>query len=155
MTTRLWLRLSAVILVLLGVASPMADQAPAPAARKVALVGGMLLDGYEAPPLHHATVLIEGDRIVKVGPMASTPVPPDYAVIDTSGRTMMPGMIELHGHLILLGHGNYGQWFPWMAKQGPTTLTTVMEIAARQLLEAGVTSAVDLGAPLGAEPGRA
>lgn len=109
----------------------------------------MLLDGYEAPPLHHATVLIEGDRIVKVGPMASTPVPPGYTVIDTSGRTMMPGMIELHGHLILLGHGNYGQWFPWVAQQGPATLTTVMEIAARQLLEAGVTSAVDLGAPLG------
>ena len=149
MTTRLWLRFSGVILVLLGVAVPMADQAPAPAARQVALVGGMLLDGYEAPPLHHATVLIEGDRIVKVGPMASTPVPPGYAVIDTSGRTMMPGMIELHGHLILLGHGNYGQWFPWIARQGPTTLTTVMEIAARQLLEAGVTSAVDLGAPLG------
>lgn len=149
MTTRLWLRLSAGILVLLGVASPMADQAPMPAARKVALVGGMLLDGYEAPPLHHATVLIEGDRIVKVGPMASTPVPPGYTVIDTSGRTMMPGMIELHGHLILLGHGNYGQWFPWVGQQGPATLTTVMEIAARQLLEAGVTSAVDLGAPLG------
>ncbi len=108
----------------------------------------MLLDGYEAPPLHHATVLIEDDRIVKVGPMASTPVPPGYSVIDTSGRTMMPGMIELHGHLILLGHGNYGQWFPWIAKQGPTTLATVMEIAARQLLNAGVTSAVDLGAPL-------
>lgn len=58
MTTRLWLRLSAVFLVLLGVASPMAGQAPAPAARKVALVGGMLLDGYEAPPLHHATVAV-------------------------------------------------------------------------------------------------
>ena len=43
----------------------------APAVRKVALVGGMLLDGYEAPPLHHAAVLIEGDRIVRVGPAAS------------------------------------------------------------------------------------
>ncbi len=32
-----------------------------------------------------------------------------FQIIDTSGRTMMPGMIELHGHLILLGHGNYGE----------------------------------------------
>ncbi|MCC6991144.1 MAG: amidohydrolase family protein [Acidobacteria bacterium] len=131
-----------------------AEQAPAvragqaPAVRKVALVGGMLLDGYEAPPLHHAAILIEGDRIVRVGPAASTPVPPDYTVIDTSGRAMMPGMIELHAHLILLGHGNYGTWFPWLAKQGPATLPTVMDVAARQLLEAGITSAVDLGAPL-------
>jgi imidazolonepropionase-like amidohydrolase len=142
------LRLGSVILVVVAaLAAPVGSQTPA-AGRKLALVGGMLLDGYDAGPLHHAAVLVEGERIVKVGPMASTPIPPDYAVIDTSGRTMMPGMIELHGHLILLGHGNYGQWFPWIAKQGPTMLTTVMEIAARQLLHAGVTSAVDLGAPL-------
>jgi imidazolonepropionase-like amidohydrolase len=142
------LRLASVILVLTAIAAPAARQAPATGARKLALVGGMLLDGYDAGPLHHAAVLIAGDRIVKVGPAASTPIPPGYTVIDTSGRTMMPGMVELHGHLILLGHGNYGQWFPWIAKQGPTMLTTVMEIAARQLVEAGVTSAVDLGAPL-------
>jgi imidazolonepropionase-like amidohydrolase len=127
---------------------------PAGAARdaaptKLALVGGMLLDGYEAPPIHHATVLIEGERIVKVGPTAQVPVPPDYTVIDTSGRTMMPGMIELHAHLILLGHGNYGVWFPWIQQHGGSaTLTRVMETAARQLIEAGITSAVDLGAPL-------
>ena len=128
------LRIAVVMFVLAALAAPSARQAPAAGgARKLALVGGMLLDGYDAGPLHHAAVLIEGERIVKVGPMAATPIPPDYTVIDTSGRTMMPGMIELHGHLILLGHGNYGQWFPWIAKQGPATLTTVMEIAARQL----------------------
>ena len=86
------LRFASVILVLTALAAPSARQAPAPA-RKIALVGGMLLDGYEAGPLHHAAVLVEGERIVKVGPMASTPIPPDYTVIDTSGRTMMPGMI--------------------------------------------------------------
>ena len=132
-----------------GLAIPEARQTAAPARpAKIALVGGMLLDGYEAPPIHHAAVLIEGDRIVKVGPAASTPIPPDYTIVDTSGRTMLPGMIELHGHLILLGHGNYGTWFPWIAKQGPGMLGTVMEVAAKQLLMAGVTSAVDLGAPL-------
>ncbi len=135
--------------VVAGSAAPDARQ-PATAAKpaKLALVGGMLLDGYEAPPIHHAAVLIEGERIVRVGPAASTPVPSDYTVIDTSGRTIMPGMIEHHAHLILLGHGNYGEWFPWIAKQGPAMLGTVMEIAAEQLLMAGVTSAVDLGAPL-------
>jgi imidazolonepropionase-like amidohydrolase len=134
------------VFVSVRAAQPARPAAAAPA--KIALVGGMLLDGYEAPPIHHAAVLIEGDRIVKVGPAASTPIPPDYTIVDTSGRTMLPGMIELHGHLILLGHGNYGTWFPWIAKQGPGMLGTVMEVAARQLLMAGVTSAVDLGAPL-------
>jgi imidazolonepropionase-like amidohydrolase len=130
-------------LAALGAQQPTASK-PA----KLALVGGMLLDGYEAPAIHHAAILIEGDRIVRVGPAAQITIPPDYRIVDTSGRTMMPGMIELHGHLIILGHGNYGTWFPWVAKQGPTVLTKVMETSARQLLYAGVTSAVDLGAPL-------
>jgi len=131
----------------LSVSMPEARQ-PGAKPAKLALVGGMVLDGYEAPPIHNAAILIEGDRIVRVAPAAQVTIPPDYQVVDTSGRTMMPGMIELHAHLILLGHGNYGEWFPWIAKQGPGTLTSVMEIAAKQLLNAGITSAVDLGAPL-------
>lgn len=142
--------LAVVVLALVGLVSVSARQPGAkPAApAKLALVGGMVLDGYEAGPIHNAAILIEGERIVKVAPAAQVTIPPDYTIVDTSGRTMMPGMIELHAHLILLGHGNYGEWFPWIAKQGPGTLTQVMEIAAKQLLMAGVTSAVDLGAPL-------
>jgi imidazolonepropionase-like amidohydrolase len=133
-----------------ALASAFAQQPGAPAARKLALAGGMLLDGYEAPPIHHAAILIEGDRIVQVGLAAQVTIPPDYVVIDTSGRTMMPGLVELHGHLIILGHGNYGTWFPWIETNGgEKTLVGVMEISARQMLMAGVTSAVDLGAPLG------
>lgn len=128
-----------------------AAQQPATTAKptKLALVGGMLLDGYEAGPIHRAAVLIDGERIVRVGPAAEITIPPDYTVVDTSGRTMMPGMIELHGHLIILGHGNYATWFPWIAKNGGSQmLTRVMETSAKQLLSVGVTSAVDLGAPL-------
>lgn len=148
MSTHLRLRLWSLVVLLASFATPVAQQGPV-SGRKLALVGGMLLDGYEAPPIHHAAVLIEGDRIVRVGPAASTTIPRDYTVIDTSGRTMMPGMIELHAHLVILGHGNYGTWFPWIEKNGgAATLSRVMEISARQLLNAGVTSAVDLGAPL-------
>src|SRR5688500_12279538 len=100
----------------LTLAAPAAQQGSGSAGRKLALVGGMLLDGYEAPPIHHAAVLIDGDRIVRVGPAAGMTIPPDYTVIDTSGRTMMPGMIELHAHLVILGHGSYGTWFPWIDK---------------------------------------
>lgn len=131
-------------------ATPRPDTAAAAAApTKIALVGGQLLDGYEAPILHNAAILIEGDRIVKVGPAAQITIPPDYKIVDTSGRTMMPGMIDLHAHLIILGAGNYGTWFPWIAKNGGSKmLTKVMETSAKQLLNAGITSAVDLGAPL-------
>jgi imidazolonepropionase-like amidohydrolase len=148
-----WLTVVALIGALAG---PVAlDQAAADElagaqeATRLALVGGMLLDGYDAPPIHHAAILIEGDRIVRAGPRSEVTIPPGTRIIDTSGRTMMPGMIELHAHLVLLGHGDYGRWFPWIDQQGRARmLPQVMEIAARQLLMAGVTSAVDLGAPI-------
>jgi imidazolonepropionase-like amidohydrolase len=121
------------------------SQAAAPA-KKLALVGGMLLDGYEVPPIHHAAIIIEGNTIVEVGRAADITIPPDATVIDTSGRTMMPGMMDLHAHLMLLGHGNYAQWFPWLAKEN--RLERVMQISAKQFIDAGVTTAVDLSAPL-------
>jgi imidazolonepropionase-like amidohydrolase len=106
----------------------------------------MLLDGYEVPPIHHAAIIIEGNKIVDVGRAADVTIPPDATVIDTSGRTMMPGMMDLHAHLMLLGHGNYAQWFPWLAKEN--RLERVMQISAKQFIDAGVTTAVDLSAPL-------
>jgi imidazolonepropionase-like amidohydrolase len=130
---------------LTGAQAPAQQRGAAP--KKLALVGGMLLDGYEVPPIHHAAVIIEGNRIVQVGRAADITIPPDATVIDTSGRTMMPGMMDLHAHLMLLGHGNYAQWFPWVAKNG---IDRVMEISAKQFINAGVTTAVDLSAPLDA-----
>jgi imidazolonepropionase-like amidohydrolase len=119
------------------------------AAKPLALVGGMLLTGYDVPPVHHAAVLIRGDRIVAAGPASEVPIPPDATVIDTSGRTMMPGLIESHAHLVILGDGDYVRWFAWIDKQGRATmLPRVMAISAKQLLMAGITTAVDLGAPL-------
>lgn len=113
--------------------------------RKLAIVGGMLLDGYEAPPVHNAVVLVEGNRIVAKGQGGEIPVPPDATVIDASGKTILPGLIDLHVHLMILGHGDYGRWFPWIVQNG---VERVMAISAKQLLMAGVTSAVDLAAPL-------
>src|SRR5258705_7672481 len=117
--------------------------------KRLALVGGMLITGYEVPPVHHAAVVIEGNKIVAAGPASEVKVPADATVVDTSGRTMLPGLIETHGHLVVLGHGAYETWFPWIAAHGgDAMLTRVMEISARQLLMHGVTTTVDLGAPL-------
>jgi imidazolonepropionase-like amidohydrolase len=125
---------------------PQTARQVASAKRHVALVGGMLIDGYDVPPLHHAAVLIENNTIVEVGRASEVKIPADAAVIDTSGRVMMPGLIEEHAHLTILGHGDYNRWFPWVVKNG--YMEKVMEISGRQLLMAGITTAVDLGAPL-------
>ena len=132
------------VTAMLSVATPHA-QTP----RHIALVGGMLLTGYEVPPIHHAAVVIEGNKIVAAGPASEIKIPADATIVDTSGRTMLPGLIETHGHLVVLGHGSYETWFPWINSHGgDATMTRVMEIAAKQLLMAGVTTTIDLGAPL-------
>src|SRR6185436_1936055 len=46
--------------------SALAPHAQTP--RRLALVGGMLLTGYEVPPIHRAAVLVEGNTIVQAGP---------------------------------------------------------------------------------------
>ncbi|HEV7395889.1 MAG TPA: amidohydrolase family protein [Pyrinomonadaceae bacterium] len=141
MTHRIWSLFAFVCILFACVGTGRAESNA-----KLALVGGMLLDGYEVPPLHHATILIEGNRIVKVGPSAEVSIPPDAKVIDTSGRVMMPGLIDVHVHLQILGHGDYLRWDPWIAKNN--LLEKVAKISAKQLLSAGVTSAVDLGGTL-------
>ncbi len=139
------LTLAGVAIIAVAVGAPLA-QTSAP---RLALVGGMLLTGYDVPPVHHATILIEGRRIVQAGPSSEITIPAGATIIDTSGRTMLPGLIETHAHLVTLGHGNYATWFPWIKSHGGTQmLTTVMETAAKQLLMAGVTTSIDLGAPL-------
>jgi imidazolonepropionase-like amidohydrolase len=59
---------------------------------------------------------------------------------------MLPGLIDLHVHLMILGHGSYARWFPWIRERG--LVDQVMAISAKQLLMAGVTSAADLASPL-------
>lgn len=128
-------------------ASPAAGSDRAAAQeRVVALVGGMLLDGYEAPPIHRAAVLIRGDRIVEAGPAEQVEVPANARVIDTGGQTMLPGLIDAHVHFDLLGHGSYRRWYEFLAETD--RLRDVLEISSRQMLHAGVTTALDLGAPL-------
>ena len=75
-----WLAVTAIALVsTMGTPRAQSRQAaPPPAAKKtLALVGGMLLDGYEVPPLHHAAILIEDNKIVAVGPAADVKIPPE------------------------------------------------------------------------------
>ena len=73
----------------------------------IALVGGMLIDGYDAPPVHHAAVIIQGNRILAAAPRNQIEIPANAHVIDTRGKTMMPGLIDLHAHTEIIGHGEY------------------------------------------------
>ncbi len=111
----------------------------------MAVVGGRIIDGYGGPVIENGVILVAGDRIVQVGRVGEVAVPAGVNVIDANGHTVMPGLIDMHVHLHLVGHGDYKRWDDLY---GTKDASVVMPIAARQLLSAGVTTARDLGARL-------
>ncbi len=132
-----------VVLALMSAAA--ATGAAVAAMRVTALVGGRLIDGFGGPPLDDSVVLIEGERIRAVGRLGALPVPEGADVISTEGMSVLPGLWDVHVHLMINGHADYDHWdrtYP------PLFETVIMPASARQLLTAGVTSARDLGAPL-------
>ena len=134
------LLLAAVVVALNGTPQAL----PAQSSNQLAIVGGVLIDGHEGVPIQNSVILVEGDRITHVGTLSDTEIPGGARVIDANGLTVMPGLNEAHAHLIVMGHGVYDDYFPrYMGRW-----REIMEISARQLLMAGVTTARDLGAPL-------
>jgi imidazolonepropionase-like amidohydrolase len=83
---------------------PLSAVSPASAqpaiGRATALVGARIIDGTGAPPLEDGTLLIAPDgRIAAVGATSAMRIPPDAVNIPMAGKTIMPGLINAHGHL--------------------------------------------------------
>jgi imidazolonepropionase-like amidohydrolase len=97
-------------------------------------IGGKVHTGWE--------VLVRGDRIIAVGPRLA--VPEGGKVIDLAGDTLMPGLIEGHGHLFLHPYDE-ASWDDQVLHE-PLALRTARAVAnARATLRAGFTSERDLG----------
>ena len=108
-----------------------------------AIVNGTLIDGTGADPVPNATLVIEGERIERVG--AGIAPPRDAQVIDATGRTVMPGLIDCHVHL-------YGRVTHLQERLlTPPSLSLFYSARnAQRTLDAGVTSVRDAsGSPGG------
>jgi imidazolonepropionase-like amidohydrolase len=110
-----------------------------------ALVGGTLIDGFGGKPLPNSVVIIEGERIRAIGQIGSIEIPKNAEVISTEGMSVMPGLWDMHVHLMINGHSDYTHWDKKYLK---VAKDVIMPASANQLLMAGVTSARDLGGPL-------
>ena len=64
--------------------------------KKVAFKGGLLIDGTGAEPVVNSLVLTGDDKIAYAG--ADKEIGPDYEVVDITGKTIMPGLIDSHLH---------------------------------------------------------
>jgi imidazolonepropionase-like amidohydrolase len=104
-------------------------------AQMTALTHVRVIDGTGRAPLEDATVLIEGNRILAVEPANGT-LPAAAKVIDLHGDTVMPGLINAHGHLALIADG----------QNSATAYTTENVLAElRQYESYGVTTMLSLG----------
>jgi imidazolonepropionase-like amidohydrolase len=135
----------ALLTALLG-ASASAQSTAAPSTVS-ALVGGTLIDGNGGPPLRNSVILIEGERIKALGQVGALAVPAGAEVISTEGMSVLPGLWDMHVHLMINGHADYTHWDRTYVSK-PVLKDVIMPASAHQLLLAGVTSARDLGAPL-------
>lgn len=96
--------------------------------RAIVFRGATVIDGSGRPPIASATIVVAGDRIAAVGPDASIPVPADAQVIDARGRTIFPGLADLHVHLQGGWDGeradylNFGRYLDSLLYSGVTTV---------------------------------
>ncbi len=85
----------------------------------VALVGGKVVSMKGDEVIENGTVLIKGDRIVAVGPSTSVPVPAGAKTIDCTGKTVMPGLVDVHWH----GSFSDGEAMPEVSWTGLSSLS--------------------------------
>jgi len=130
-----WLAITTA-LALGGATAPLPDAAP------LLLRPAAVFDGVDGKTHAGWQVLVRGDRIVAVGPDLA--VPAGARTVDLAGDTLMPGMIEGHGHLFLHPYDE-ASWDDQVLHE-PLALRTARAVAnARATLLAGFTSERDLG----------
>ncbi|HVN41686.1 MAG TPA: amidohydrolase family protein [Steroidobacteraceae bacterium] len=151
--------LALVLLALAAVAT--ADPAPAAAPPMTALRAGRLLDVASGTVRTDQLIVVQGSRIVAVGPAASTPVPAGARLLDLSGQTVLPGLIDTHTHITsdptTPPYHHYGLSAPRRALKGArfardtllAGITTVRNVGAQQFTDVALRDAINAGDVIG------
>ncbi len=113
----------------------------AASAKEVVIHAGRLIDGTSSRVRQHVSIIIKDDRIVEVRDGFADV--PGAAIIDLEDKTVLPGLIDAHVHLLI----QLGKQSPTVAKVTRTSFDDVIAgvANARTTLLAGFTSVRDLG----------
>ncbi|HEV3253729.1 MAG TPA: amidohydrolase family protein [Candidatus Acidoferrales bacterium] len=128
------------ILLVVTIAASAAYAADPP---EVYVRAGRLMDVRSGKMLTDQIIVIRGERIERVGPAAEIRVPQGATVVDLSGATVLPGLIDAHTHIFLTGEDN-GRYDEQLLKESWQYRTIEAVINARKDLEAGFTTMRDL-----------
>ena len=124
---------------------------------KKAFTADLLIDGTGSPPIREGAVVLEGDRIVAVGPRR-TVIPEDAEVRDFPGCTLLPGLADCHLHLGLNGEGSFELGMlkeltsfsairaaEYAARDLRAGFTTIRALADKGFIDVGLARAVEEG----------
>ena len=85
----IWTAFTVMVLGIVGLAS----------SETLVIRADRLIDGSGAPPVENAVVVIEGDRIARIGTAADVRIPTGARMIDLEGYTILPGLMDCHVHI--------------------------------------------------------
>ncbi|MCO5176355.1 MAG: amidohydrolase family protein [Thermomicrobiales bacterium] len=110
---------------------------------KIILTPATVIDGTGSAPLAGQAITIEGDRITQVAPVGDLSAADRTAAIDLPGKTVIPGLINNHVHLVLPGDNT--PFVPWIDLQSDASLALMATHNIQTSLRAGVTTVRDCG----------
>jgi imidazolonepropionase-like amidohydrolase len=120
--------------------SPAKGQGPA----ATLLVPARVFDAEDGKTHEGWVVLVKGDRIAAVGPKAQVAVPEGAKTIELPGKTLLPGLMDIHSHIFLHPY-NETLWNDQVLKEPLAYRTIEAVIHCERTLMAGFTLLRDLG----------
>jgi imidazolonepropionase-like amidohydrolase len=106
----------------------------------IVLRGGRLIDGTGAKPLDGATIVIRDNRIDAVTTRNAGDFPPEAEIIDVSGLTILPGLIDCHDHM---ANHRYDLAHRWRLDEPQSTRHLRTAAVLKNTLAAGYTTIRD------------
>ena len=134
-------------ILIFGAAAAFPQAAPAPTAapRRIIIHAGRLIDGVAQTPRSDQGILVEGDRIVSVGPYVEISGKAAGAErVDLGSMTVLPGLIDNHTHVLLQGDVTAADYDEQLLKESIPYRTIRATAAARTALMNGFTTIRDL-----------
>lgn len=105
---------------------------------KIGIKNAVLINGIGTPPLRDAKILIDGNRIVEIG--EDLKFPKESKIIDVDGKTVMPGLMDIHIHLAFDALRRSERLLVWSLTTPPMTKVLHALKNAQHCLEAGFTT---------------